>query len=308
MNHRRLLLVLSGMVLVLASGCGDWPWAMDNPIDPLRCDPQCQSPYVCESGTCQYSPCDFTPCMGNGYCTADTAARTYQCSCYQGWDGDACDRCAAGYTGYPSCEEDPCYQVNCNGHGKCFGGDCKCAVGYTGTSCNRCAAGYSGYPDCECECSAGEVGCDGQTSIKTCTSACSWISRTCAKDCQPAETASFCAASPLYASDRCYCSSSSQVGIIEFYLTTSCSSSISAAVFDVTSSGPLGDTATLTSSSPFKGDVTCVPGHKTCWGAWQGKSYWGCGSDCSQSCDDCCTTCPSTGQVAKYPTHTVACQ
>jgi hypothetical protein len=308
MNHRHLLLVLSGMVLVPAVGCGDWPWAMDNPNDPLRCDPQCQDPFICYNAACQYTPCAFNPCGYNGSCTSDERAQTYQCSCYQGWDGDRCDKCAAGYTGFPSCQVDPCYQMTCNGNGKCSSGRCRCAVGYSGTECDQCASGYWGYPDCQCECSAGELACDGRSSIKTCTGACSWTSRACVKDCQSNETASFCASSALYSTDRCYCSASSDAGVIEYYLTTSCSSSLSAAAYDVTRGGRLGDVVTLSTSSPFRGYLTCVPGHEICWGAWQGKSYWGCGPDCSQSCEDCCATCPSTGAVAKYPSHTLACQ
>lgn len=308
MNRHRFQGALCVLVLLVASACGDWPWPMNHPDDPLRCNPQCQWPFACHDAVCKYDPCKTDPCSGYGSCSADMAGQSYRCLCYQGRDGDACDRCAVGYTGYPSCHLDPCYQKTCNDHGKCSNGQCRCMAAFSGDECDRCAPGYDGYPDCRCECSAGETACDGRTGIKTCTTACSWTRRSCAQDCQPQDSASFCARSPLYVSDRCYCSSESEVGVVELYLTTTCSSSISAAVYDVTSRASLSDTTTISSSTPFKSHVTCEPNHEICWGAWQGKSYWGCGPECSQPCEDCCTTCPSAGTVVRYPSHSLACQ
>jgi len=88
---------------VIASSCGDRPWPMDNPNDPLRCDPQCQSPFVCENAACVYDPCRLNACNGHGTCSADGDAQTFTCRCNEGWSGTECNECAAGYTGYPDC-------------------------------------------------------------------------------------------------------------------------------------------------------------------------------------------------------------
>lgn len=100
MNRRFFKLVA---FFVFASSCGDWPWPMDNPNDPLRCDPQCQSPFVCENATCVYDPCGRNVCNDHGTCTPDAAAQTFTCQCNEGWSGTQCDGCAVGYTGYPDC-------------------------------------------------------------------------------------------------------------------------------------------------------------------------------------------------------------
>ncbi|MBI5525160.1 MAG: DUF1566 domain-containing protein, partial [Deltaproteobacteria bacterium] len=62
-----------------------------------------------------------------------------------------CNSCDSGYTGYPTCVDDPCLPDPCNGHASsCDSGTgvCTCATGYTGAACNSCAAGYIGYPTC----------------------------------------------------------------------------------------------------------------------------------------------------------------
>jgi len=42
--------------------------------------------------------------------------------------------------------------------------------------------------------------------------------------------------------------------------------------------------------------VTCEPGERICFGAWQvgnDRVYWGVGPDNARRCDDCCTICTS---------------
>ena len=43
--------------------------------------------------------------------------------------------------------------------------------------------------------------------------------------------------------------------------------------------------------------LSCTPGYKVCYGARPqgGSGYWGVGIDATESCIDCCTTCPASG-------------
>ncbi|MBI5528691.1 MAG: hypothetical protein HY897_20365, partial [Deltaproteobacteria bacterium] len=75
------------------------------------------------TGTCS------DPCSGNGTCAAGA------CTCATGYTGASCNSCDSGYTGYPTCVDDPCLPDPCNGHASsCDSGTgvCTCATGYTG--------------------------------------------------------------------------------------------------------------------------------------------------------------------------------
>lgn len=45
-------LLLLGLGLLAATGCGDWPWPLNNPADPARCQPACAAGTTCRQGRC----------------------------------------------------------------------------------------------------------------------------------------------------------------------------------------------------------------------------------------------------------------
>ena len=74
-----------------------------------------------------------------------------------GFAGAACERCAAGYSRYPSCQYACSIYTTCNNHAQrlswpwaAFGGVCYCVCypQYAGSYCDRCAPGYYNYPSC----------------------------------------------------------------------------------------------------------------------------------------------------------------
>ena len=97
---------------------------------------------------CVDNPCLPNPCTEHGTCDELTGA----CACADGYTGTACDACAEGFAGFPTCVVDQCALVNetCFGHGTCVapGGSCDCDPGFAGPQCGSCAAGAGTYPDC----------------------------------------------------------------------------------------------------------------------------------------------------------------
>jgi hypothetical protein len=71
-----------------------------------------------------------------------------RCACRPGYDGEACDRCAAGFhrDGEDCTADEACAEDACGRRGQCAvaGGVafCTCAAGYTGDDCERCYPGY----------------------------------------------------------------------------------------------------------------------------------------------------------------------
>jgi hypothetical protein len=256
MNPRTSRLVI---IVALATSCGDWPWPMDNPNDPLRCDPQCEAPFVCENAACVYDPCKLNACNGHGMCTSDATSQTFTCECKDGWEGPECQSCADGYTG---------------------------------------------YPNCHCQCSPGQRLCDGE-SIKTCNGACQWVSQSCSEVCRSGNGEyAFCASANMNSGGQCYCSSGNAASAaVEFKITASCP--FSAAVYDQTSGTALSGAASISPGTPMSEYVTCVPGHKVCWGAWSEKYYSGCGLGCVRGCDACCVTCPAGGTAVRSPDYDI---
>lgn len=83
--------------------------------------------------------CPSLDCSGNGACNDGV------CACNSGYTGANCDRCAAGFEGYPRCvmsSPDPCTGRTCSMRGTCTGGVCRCDPGHVGDDCERCAVGY----------------------------------------------------------------------------------------------------------------------------------------------------------------------
>ncbi|XP_065339678.1 laminin subunit alpha lam-3 [Cloeon dipterum] len=66
-----------------------------------------------------------------------------QCECRPGYGGRLCDRCAAGFRGFPDCQPCPCSK-----DGSIFSEDCeeqcRCKEHVEGERCDRCQPGYFG--------------------------------------------------------------------------------------------------------------------------------------------------------------------
>ena len=54
---------------------------------------------------------------------------------------------------------------------------------------------------------------------------------------------------------------------------------------------------------PLYQTLDCNVGDKICVGAWMNDTFWGCGQECAEGCDNCCGFC--NGQVLEY---TLTCQ
>ena len=44
--------------------------------------------------------------------------------------------------------------------------------------------------------------------------------------------------------------------------------------------------------------LACTPGYKVCFGARDGRGYWGVDIDASEGCESCCTWCPTSGRAS----------
>lgn len=59
MNARRPLLIPLYAALFLWAAACDWPWPLDDPLDPFRCDPPCEGKdEECINGQCVVPPAD----------------------------------------------------------------------------------------------------------------------------------------------------------------------------------------------------------------------------------------------------------
>ncbi len=65
----------------------------------------CTAGNMCSNFVCIDDPCDPDPCNGNGSCQNPDAT----CVCFEGYKGNSCDSCDAGYWDYPTCKVDACY-------------------------------------------------------------------------------------------------------------------------------------------------------------------------------------------------------
>ncbi|XP_075069530.1 laminin subunit alpha-3 isoform X2 [Mixophyes fleayi] len=92
-------------------------------------------------------------CTGAGALSHHCDRQTGQCPCRAGFQGTACDTCAAGYFHYPLCQ-----RCNCNPAGVLPGvcspsGKCLCKFRVEGALCDQCRIGYHSFPSCnECDC------------------------------------------------------------------------------------------------------------------------------------------------------------
>jgi hypothetical protein len=127
----RLVLVF-GLAIV---GCGEVEVAREDGCAPGTHDED--GAYVADT-TCLDSSCN-----GHGSCSA-TATETV-CACDEGYLGDNCTECAAGFEEAGGlCEPVVCGGLHCGAFGACSEASgsptCECNSAMTGASCDQCAA------------------------------------------------------------------------------------------------------------------------------------------------------------------------
>lgn len=106
----------------------------------------------CSSGYygvyCQLKCTGDPPCSGHGNCSSTTAP---VCTCFRGWDGPACDVCAAAYANSTNCDV-PCPIDSvtgkiCSGQGICIQGKCFCSsTSVCGDVCNKFECSFCPAP------------------------------------------------------------------------------------------------------------------------------------------------------------------
>ena len=101
-------------------------------------------------GVCREA-CGVAPlsCIGRSVCGDDSGVA--RCSCPNGYTGEHCDECEAGYrrlVGLPDCVT-TCASpdVSCTEQGTCIegptGAECQCSPGWAGPACEQCDTGYT---------------------------------------------------------------------------------------------------------------------------------------------------------------------
>ncbi|MBM4783539.1 MAG: hypothetical protein GQE15_38180 [Archangiaceae bacterium] len=160
----------------------------------------CYPGYAASDAGCVQAPsCSASACSMVGACSVDGG--TLSCACEAGYEGSACQRCAAGFhrAGDYRCVADETCVGNgrCSANGTCAvrGGVavCECQSGYAGDTCNTCYPGYhpedGGSPD-------GGVGCVLDTTCRpeTCRfhGACSADGGVARCACNPGYSGAFC--------------------------------------------------------------------------------------------------------------------
>ncbi len=95
------------------------------------------------------------PCGENGTCEDSTGV--IECLCNEGYSGEYCGECSAGYhdDGAGNCViDEQCMANTCSGQGTCDDStgvvSCSCDVGYNGDHCENCLDGY--HRDTESRC------------------------------------------------------------------------------------------------------------------------------------------------------------
>ncbi|KAI3383429.1 hypothetical protein SNEBB_005763 [Seison nebaliae] len=113
---------------------------------------------LCITPECTGKLCDV--CKNNGECGENGVLNNNQCVCFDGWEGDKCDK------------RDLCFGVICPGNRQCKDGQCVCTNGFSGENCdiqNTCEVCNNGYCTGNiCNCNAGFTGADCETRITGC--------------------------------------------------------------------------------------------------------------------------------------------
>ena len=144
---------------------------------------------ACASGHVLYPTCTKCSvaehCSGHAKSVASNAGNTQcVCACSDGYAGDTCNKCAAGYVGYPACRACDAVQ-DCSGHASEVATNAEqtactcdvCLAQWTGDTCgtcpprfetpacSTCVAGHVDYPNCR-ECTIPND-CSGHASAVT---------------------------------------------------------------------------------------------------------------------------------------------
>ena len=188
-----------------------------------------------------------------GHCSDGT------CVCETGYAGARCDRCASGYSGYPSCKKNPTCECS-KGQTKCASATtikvCPDGCTWTTTSCSSVCGPKKGSPGCASSLAEGKDVC-------------------------------WCATQGF------------GIWILRLKVLSSCAGKkVSLMVRDLTAKSSYA-TVSVPVNKPSEYAYECRPGHKLCFGAWlPGGDYWGCGEGCKQACTGCCASCTS-GIISK---------
>lgn len=83
------------------------------------------------------------------------------CKCREGFAGERCDKCDAGYFGFPNCQPCGCDEKGSQNNICDEKGRCPCKPKFGGAKCSSCAAGFYKFPECE-PCGCDPVGSRGQ--------------------------------------------------------------------------------------------------------------------------------------------------
>ncbi|CAH0558315.1 unnamed protein product [Brassicogethes aeneus] len=132
----------------------------------LNCE-QCVDGYYRPAGVLPdaESPCvrcDCDPTGSTGSC-AQQGDAAGACDCKIGYAGEKCDRCDAGYRGYPNCELCPCDPKGVWEMGDCEG-ECVCKANVEGKYCDRCKSGFFALDEFN-EAGCSNCFCSGVTTL-----------------------------------------------------------------------------------------------------------------------------------------------
>jgi hypothetical protein len=158
-----------------------------------RCE-LCASGYHLDGAACVADDvCAAGECGDHGTCEVVNGVK--RCRCDAGYQGLACDACAAGYhlDGTLCVADGECLESTCSYHGQCDDLDgtpgCTCdAPAYTGEWCQNCNVGFhreAATGNCVADdvCVTGECGAHGtcvvNAGIKSCQCATGWAGTTC---------------------------------------------------------------------------------------------------------------------------------
>src|SRR5688572_1582052 len=142
----------------------------------------CAARYHRNGGSCvRDERCTSDSCPEQASC--DDSSGSVVCECFEGYSGEDCTLCAAGYhENRGSCvPNENCESNSCSEHGTCDDSDgvvvCICDPGFEGTRCTRCAMGFFAAGDgCDATPTCGPGSCSNRGA---CTESARGLACTC---------------------------------------------------------------------------------------------------------------------------------